>query len=87
MINIILYYQTSGVPKGTPKAADQQEKVKLRLTPPAVTKPVNLREKLKTKKSPVAEIVKKSSIEKSVMITKIITSTSQSQGKVIFLTL
>ena len=84
MINIILYYQTSAVPKGAPKAAEQQEKVKLRLTPPAVTKPVNLREKLKTKKSPVAEIVKKSSIGKSVMITKIITSTSQSQGKVIF---
>ena len=87
MINIVLYYQTAAVPKGTPKAAEQQEKVKLRLTPPAVTKPVNLREKLKTKKSPAAETVKKFSIGKSVMSTKISTSTSQTQGKVIFLTL
>ena len=84
MINIVLYCQTSAVPKGTPKVVEQQGKGKLRLTPPSVTKPVNLREKLKTKKSPVAEIVKKSSIGKSVMITKIITSTSQNQGKVIF---
>jgi len=73
--------KTSAVPKGTPKVVEQQGKGKLRLTPPSVTKPVNLREKLKTKKSPAAETVKKFSIGKSVMSTKIITSTSQSQGE------